>query len=293
MLNYNLYLTMTQDPVENQQPIVPHNNLGELLRRQVEQNSEKPWLIFYSDKAGRHEKSYAEFFRQVCDTASHLLAAGIAQGDRVATVAFNHADTVVHYFAAWSIGAVVVPINLGEDDKRIGYILDNSRAKLAFVREPFVPRIEAIVAEAKIAMTIVPVNADRGAADLAASFVGETPALADVSPDDEALIVYTSGTTGLPKGVVLTHYNLLVDAQQIAQWHEMTPDQRMMCVLPIHHVNGTVVTLVTPLYYGGSVVLNEKFHSGRFFERIAAENVHVVSVVPTLLQFLLHEDLEM
>jgi long-chain acyl-CoA synthetase len=67
----------------------------------------------------------------------------------------------------------------------------------------------------------------------------------------------------------------------------------MMCVLPIHHVNGTVVTLVTPLYYGGSVVLNEKFHSLRFFEQIAAEKVHVVSVVPTLLQFLLHEDLDM
>ncbi|HEV8537555.1 MAG TPA: AMP-binding protein, partial [Bacteroidota bacterium] len=65
-----------------------------------------------------------------------------------------------------------------------------------------------------------------------------------------------------------------------------------MCVLPIHHVNGTVVTLVTPMYYGGSVVLNQKFHSAKFFERAAADNVQVVSVVPTLLQFLLAENID-
>src|SRR5207244_8934382 len=111
-----------------------------------------------------------------------------------------------------------------------------------------------------------------------------------VSLEDEALIVYTSGTTGLPKGVVLTQYNLLIDAKAISEWHGMTPDQRMMCVLPIHHVNGTVVTLMTPMYYGGSVVLNQKFHSNTFFRRIASEGVHVASVVPTLLQFLLHEN---
>jgi long-chain acyl-CoA synthetase len=272
---------------------VPYSNIGELLYRQVEQYRDKPWLIFYSDATGRLEFSYGQFYERVCATVKFLQSAGIGKGDRVATVAYNHADTVVHYFAAWSIGAVVVPINLGEDDKRIGYILANSRAKLAFVREPFVKRIESVVREAATATIIVPVGSESGVAAPVAFSAGATSAPRDVSSDDEALIVYTSGTTGLPKGVVLTHYNLLVDAQQIAQWHEMTPDQRMMCVLPIHHVNGTVVTLMTPMFYGGSVVLNDKFHSARFFERIAAEKVQVVSVVPTLLQFLLHEVLDM
>jgi len=112
----------------------------------------------------------------------------------------------------------------------------------------------------------------------------ETPTL-----DDEALIVYTSGTTGLPKGVVLVQYNLLIDAKEISSWHKLTSEQRMMCVLPLHHVNGIIVTLLTPLYAGASVVLNQKFHSNKFFERVKNENVNIVSVVPTLLQFLLHE----
>jgi long-chain acyl-CoA synthetase len=103
--------------------------------------------------------------------------------------------------------------------------------------------------------------------------------------EDEALLVYTSGTTGAPKGVVLTQYNLLVDAQGIALWQGITGGQRTMCVLPIHHVNGIVVTLVTPLYAGASTVLNRQYSSHHFWERIAREGVQIVSVVPTLLQF--------
>ena len=69
----------------------------------------------------------------------------------------------------------------------------------------------------------------------------------------------------------------------------MEKGETMMCVLPIHHVNGTVVTLMTPMYYGGKTVLNQKFHTHTFFERLAKEKVQVVSVVPTLLQFLCHD----
>ena len=80
-------------------------------------------------------------------------------------------------------------------------------------------------------------------------------------------------------------YNLLVDAQGIAQWQAITGNQRLMCVLPIHHVNGIVMTLMTPLFVGASTVLNRAYTSQHFWERIAREGVQIVSVVPTLLQF--------
>ena len=73
----------------------------------------------------------------------------------------------------------------------------------------------------------------------------ETPLL-----DDECLIVYTSGTTGAPKGVVLTQYNLLVNAKQNVDWDRITEQDRFMCVLPVHHVNGLIVTHVVPLTGG-------------------------------------------
>ena len=107
-----------------------------------------------------------------------------------------------------------------------------------------------------------------------------------VDIESEALIVFTSGTTGNPKGVVLTQRNLLEDARAISQWHNIDGQTKMMCVLPIHHVNGTVVTMITPFFVGGSTVLNQKFSAGHLFEAIEEEQVHIVSVVPTLLQYL-------
>src|SRR5271169_7235802 len=137
---------------------VPYQNIGDLLRRQVETHHDKPWLIFYSDETGRHEYSYNQFYELVCKTANYLSDKGITGGDRIATVAFNHTDTVVQYFAAWMIGAVVVPINVGEDDKRISFILHHSKTKLVFVREQFLHRLESILAETPSVITVVKVG---------------------------------------------------------------------------------------------------------------------------------------
>ena len=154
----NILKAHTASGIPASQYQVPYKRIGDLLTTQVEIHNEKTWLIFHSDTAGRTEYTYREFYELVCKTANFLLSQGIACGDRIATVAYNHADTVVQYFAAWLIGAVVVPINVGEDDKRIGYILQNSEAKLAFVREEFIQRIEKILAETPSVKTIVRVG---------------------------------------------------------------------------------------------------------------------------------------
>src|SRR6185437_6161269 len=122
---------------------------------------------------------------------------------------------------------------------------------------------------------------------IAASFSSWGTASYTSSMDDEALIVYTSGTTGLSKGVVLTVVNLLLDADAITEWHRFGADARLMCVLPIHHVNGMVVTVITPFYCKGSIVLNRKFKSATFWRRLHEERVTCVSVVTTILEFLL------
>lgn len=269
-------------------------NIGELLRAQLAARPEQQYLIFYDDAGHRAEWTYREFAALVYKTIRLLQAHGIGRGDRIATVSHNHAETVLHYVAAWVIGAVVVPVNLGETDDRVEYILANSDTKLAFVRAPYLERIAHLREKLPHFKTIVQTGGEAHSeyqhfTQELAKHSGEPLDFPEVTLEDEVLIVYTSGTTGNPKGVVLVQQNLLTDAQGISAWHGLMPGQRMMCVLPIHHVNGTVVTLMTPLFYGGTVVLNQKFSSPHFFERIETENVQVVSVVPTLLQFLLHE----
>jgi long-chain acyl-CoA synthetase len=283
--------------IPNGQRLVPHANIGALLRARAAATPDKTWLIFHSEDKPRVELSYARFLEMVRRTAHMMHRYGVRRGDRICTVSYNHAGTVVQYFAAWLLGAVVVPVNTGEDDKRIAYIIANSGATFAFVRTQYIERIRHLRAEAPLLETIMEVGHDVSGTfpsfhtELELSDPGFAPP-EEAQLADDALIVYTSGTTGLPKGVVLDQYNLLVDAQEIAAWHGMDASQRMMCVLPLHHVNGTVVTLLTPLSFGGSVVLNQKFHTGSFFQRLADEKVQVVSVVPTLLQYLLHEDVD-
>jgi len=269
-------------------------NVGELLAAQTKARPEQEFLIFYTESGERSSWTYREFSELVWKTIRILESYGITRGDRIATASHNHAETVVHYFAAWTLGAVVVPINLGESDERVEYILQNSDTKLALVREPYLERLAHLRERLPHFKTIIQTGGTAHAdvphySELLERHSGKTGALPDVGLEDEVLIVYTSGTTGNPKGVVLVQQNLLRDAQGIAEWHKLHARQTMMCVLPLHHVNGTIVTLMTPMYYGGTVVLNQKFSTHHFFERLSRERVQVVSVVPTLLQFLLHE----
>ncbi|MGH2543123.1 MAG: class I adenylate-forming enzyme family protein, partial [Ardenticatenaceae bacterium] len=174
------------------------------------------------------------------------------------------------------------------------FIMRNAECKVAFVRPEYLARIAALRAEVPSLRSILQVSGvgKQAGADLHFDHESEIypSKLTLLEPFDntqEALIVYTSGTTGAPKGVLLNQYNILVDARGILQWHEFTPEQRTMCVLPIHHVNGIVVTLVTPLLFGGSTVLNRAFSPRWFWQRVAEERIQMTSVVPTLLAYLL------
>lgn len=283
----------------HEERLVNYANIEALIKAQVQADPEKTFLIYHSDKPSRDEFSYQEIYDLVGKCIQLMQDCGISKGDRIATISHNHSDTVTQYLAAWSLGAVVVPINVNEDESCISYILSNSHCKLAFLRDKYISKMQKICSELpelkNLIITGEPTKADLESLNTEHCLFNESLAKLDANYqikdaadlDSEALIVYTSGTTGNPKGVVLTHYNLLVDAKCIAEWHQMDARQRMMCVLPIHHVNGTIVTILTPLFFGGSLVLNEKFHTSEFFGKLAKEKVNVVSVVPTLLAFLL------
>lgn len=274
---------------------VRYSSLGEMLAARLSESPSATWLIYYDEYGSRVEQTYAAFGERVRSAATYLAAQGVVRGDRVATLAHNHHDTVVQYFAAWWIGATVVPLSVAEDDERLGYIVANSRARLLFARAEYLNRARALLAQGNELEKIVVAGARSNDFDSFDDILARPHDGIEHCPgllDAECLIVYTSGTTGNPKGVLLAHGNLLADADGIAAWHRIDASTRMMCVLPIHHVNGTVVTIVTPMYAGGSVVLNRKFQSGTFFDRVSADQVDIVSVVPTLLAFLLQANVD-
>lgn len=281
---------------------LPYRSIGQMWAARAGEQGERTWMIYYpcaGDDETPQRFSYEEFVEQI-ERVAGLLAGrfGIGPGDSVATLTINQPLTVAVYFAAWRLGARVVPINPSESDDRVGYIVSNSQAKLliahASCRKDFGPIQGVISPEVQRACVCGGDDGDGpppGWVDFKSaltaignSAVGRPPP--EVDWQSEALVVYTSGTTGNPKGVVLTQKQMFADAYAITRWHGIDGRTAMMNVLPIHHVNGIIVTLLSPAYAGASVVVNRRFRSQGFWRKCTEHDVAIVSVVPTLLQFL-------
>ncbi len=290
----NIRAARTYRGIPPEQYLVTYPNFAGLLERWAAETPRKIYLVHYDAEGKREEFTYSEINTRVNQIANFLASElGLRRGDRVATIGYNHSELVMLYFACWKLGVTVVPQNIAEDDANIGYSLRSSGAVIVFARPDLLARAEAIVHGKSVIQSVREIVQVGGEKQGSYRHLGEGNDLqpTDFKPpepvtlEDEALLVYTSGTTGRPKGVVLTQYNMLVDAKGLAVCNGLTVDQRLMCVLPIHHVYGLIVSLVMPLLAGASVVLNRAYSSEHFWGRMAREKVNIVSVVPTLLQF--------
>ena len=202
--------------------------------------------------------------------AHQLCDRGIGPGDVVAVKMRNRIEFVIVLFAAWRVGAVVTPINPSLTDGEVTRQLADSAARLLVLDED-----AATAAE-------VPTLA---VADLATTPEGQAPPPHE-DPSALALLIYTSGTTGTPKGVMLDHANLDAMAEMGRQALHIGADDRCLLILPLFHVNGIVVSVVTPLLAGASVVIADRFDPSTFFEVIEREQPTYFSAVPTIYTLL-------
>ncbi|MDE2127293.1 MAG: acyl--CoA ligase [Armatimonadetes bacterium] len=266
----------------------PWQSIGSLLSDRSHEADQASWLTWYREGKRAGAWTRAEFF----DLASRLAHAlhsrlNLAVGSRIGTLMANDPDTVLVYFAAWIAGMCVVPVNAGEEEDNAAFVLENAEAAAVFVLPSQLDRARRLMARLPAVGRWIIAGPATGDLESLTDLLNAPPAnLPEVPKTAEALIVYTSGTTGAPKGVVLDQADLLNDALSIADWHGFTSRDRAFCILPIHHVNGVVVTLMTPLVSGGSVVLNDRFRAHTFWYTLRHEHCTWASVVPTVLAFL-------
>ncbi len=206
--------------------------------------------------------------------AADLTARGAAAGDSIAILHPNGREAVIALFATLYGGFRATMINLAAGPDAIRYALEHSEARLAFVHDD---------ATEMFANT-------RGADLERVTGTPRTAPLHDVSPGDHALLMYTSGTTGRPKGVVHTHASLLAGGWTTAIAHALTPQDRGLCVLPIYHINGLCVSVISALVSGGSLAMCPRFSRSRFWAEAGAAEATWFSVVPTIISHLLHSD---
>lgn len=218
--------------------------------------------------------------KRIQEIASNIGDHGINKGDSVAFAFSNSIDSALTILGIMYGGYLAVAINLVAGDSIISYVLEHSETKLVIADEAaqkqVSPLIETCTTPAKIIQLTDIKSASSNSLEL------------DVCGTEiDGLLMYTSGTTGRPKGVILTHANLLAGGQNTANAHQITSADCGLCVLPLYHINAVCVSLMGSLVSGSSIVIPPKFSVSTFWNTIRQHSCSWFSVVPTQISYLL------
>lgn len=272
-------------------------NIRELLEAQVERTPDKEFLLLES---GDRVFTYSQFDDTVNRAAAVLTGLGVARGDRVSLLLVNRAEFLIFYFACFKIGAWAGPVNALLKPQEIEFIIADSEAGTVVTQPDLLPRLDTAREHVTSLRNVIVVGDDdkwtgidnRNDSSNEKNFLASNPEPrtpnSELSGDDEAVIIYTSGTTGKPKGVLLTHGNLLSNAQQIAEWLRLTADDRSLIVMPLFHVNALMTTTMAALWAGGSIVLAPRFSASRHWETLSRYGATYFGSVATMLSILNH-----
>jgi len=222
---------------------------------------------------------------QSCRRLSAMLQArGLRPGDTVSIVMPNGLQTMRLLLGAMYGGWVVNPVNLLSQPEQMRYVLAHSDCKLVFVAPDWEARVRDLLAGLDSAPIVVVVDPEGDSLPGETDHVGQDP-VTPPSTDAVALLMYTSGTTGVPKGVMLTQGNLAANARAISAEHRLAARDRVLAVLPLYHINAFAVTMLAPLAHGGSLKMPPKFSAAKFWEQAAS--CTWINLVPTMISYLL------
>lgn len=232
--------------------------------------------------------TYAELAERVARCAGWLEGLGVGRGDRVACLLGNRAALLEVVFAAARLGALAVPLNTRLAPPEIAYQLGDC--------EPSVLAHEATL-EATVARALaetrghfparVPVGGEPDAYETALAAAAPSSRIDPVSPDDPMILMYTSGTTGLPKGALLPHRKTLFNALNAQIFFDLASRDRVLVVVPLFHSYGLKILALPTLYAGGTVVLQRRFDPEAVWRAVGREGVTVFGGVPTMFRALL------
>jgi len=243
--------------------------------------SEAPDAVYAAGLASGQVLRYGELAASCRRIGELLQSRGVHAGDTVSLVMPNGLQTLRVLLGAMHAGIVVNPVNLLSQPEQMRYVLGHSDCTLVFVAPEWEERVRALLALLDRAVQVIVADPD-GDALPGESDLATLPA---PSPDAVALLMYTSGTTGVPKGVMLTQSNLAANARAISAEHQLGATDRVLAVLPLYHINAFAVTMLAPLAHGGSLAMPAKFSAARFWEHAAG--CTWINVVPTMISYLL------
>jgi acyl-CoA synthetase (AMP-forming)/AMP-acid ligase II len=255
------------------------------IRHYIDERAKKsPEKVYLFAPEPRLQLTYSQLREDSQQLGKHLYKKGIQKGDKISFMLGNGYQTTKIFLGSMYSGLVIAPLNLMAQPTQLEYVLEHSDTKLVLYSEDQRERLEAAIK--RVDRDIELLQIDNDAETLFPDEDLSGIALPAITENDDALLLYTSGTTGVPKGVILSQKNMVAGGQYTALAHELTEEDRALCSLPLYHINGEVVTAVTPLVSGSSVVMPHKFSTSDFWELISEYKCTWFSVVPTIISYL-------
>jgi acyl-CoA synthetase (AMP-forming)/AMP-acid ligase II len=269
-----------------------------VLREQVRARGDEPFVVH-----GDRRLTYADVEDDARALAAALHHLGVEPGDRIAVDLPNWPEFVVALLAAARLGCVVVPLNPNYTARELGFMLRNSEAVVVVAAERFggtdyLELFESFLFDLPDLQYLATVGEedlwydDRifQFEDLVSSGRGRELPRSEVDPaEDSFAILYTPGTTGKAKGVMLSHANLVLTARATADVLSLRPDDVTLCSVPLFHIFGLGAALTTTLVSGGTVVLQDAFDAGAALDLVERHGVTVLHGVPTMFVMALRE----
>ncbi|MFT7214549.1 MAG: acyl-CoA synthetase (AMP-forming)/AMP-acid ligase II [Granulosicoccus sp.] len=262
-----------------------HLSVRDLVDRQALEHVSRTFLI---DTESDTEISFEKLRTEVIAVSRFIQTQGVQAGQSVAFAMHNGRTCAVTILGIMYGGYRAVAVNLVAGRDVIAYVLSHSETTLILTQPEQAPVIaEALSCDAfKPAGSTPVVQVIERYPDVASTL---DEILVAPAANDDALLMYTSGTTGRPKGVVLRHSNVIAGGFNVGLGHELTAQDRALCVLPLYHINGLCVTIFGPLVTGGSVTIPNRFSTSGFWRCVDEHQCTWFSVVPTQIAYLLRD----
>lgn len=266
--------------------------IGDMLRRDAKLYGKKIGLI-----DGEKKFSYSELNHRVNRLANGFVRFGLEKGNRVAVMANNCHEFVEAYFAVAKVGLVIVPVSTRLSTDEMGYIMGHSDSSVLIYDEEFQKDIDEIrkdIPQVKHFLCIR--KGHEGGGDDYESFLqksseDEPKTQTSLNENDMVMIMYTSGATGKPKGVMTSHRNIMANTITLSFEHRIVPEDITLLVMPLYHNGGLWPTMVH-FYRGGRVILLERFDVETVLSLVEKEKVTFLNLVPTtLIRLISHPDL--
>ncbi|TMH47340.1 MAG: long-chain fatty acid--CoA ligase [Betaproteobacteria bacterium] len=227
--------------------------------------------------------TYGDLARVGAELGAYLAHEGIPPGSVVSFMLPNGVAAASIFLGAMYAGYIVSPINLLAQDAQLEYTLAHSGTRLIFAAPEFVGRLRALLRRPDNLAPVYPTDPDR------VELPRQAPApLAAVDPQTPAMLMYTSGTTGEPKGVALSHWNMVCAGRAVVEAQAMTSADRVLSSLPLYHINGQCIATVSPVVSGGSIVMPHRFSVSQWWTLVERYRPTWLNMVPTIIAYLLN-----